>query len=132
ELAVGIAAATEGRGELAIGNIAGTNIANILLILGLSAAIRTLRLRQLSIKLDVPLMIATSVALVVMALDGRLSRLDGILLVGGSLVYFVVLIRTTRREKPAIKKEYAEEYSTGVLFKKTGPWTGLFNLFGLI
>jgi cation:H+ antiporter len=131
ELAVGITAAAEGTSELAIGNIAGTNIANILLILGLSAAIRALPLRQLSIRLDVPIMIATSVVLLVMAADGNLSRVEGILLVVGALIYFVALIKVTRREKAGIKKEYAEEYSTGVLFKKTGPWTVLSNLVGL-
>lgn len=131
ELAVGITAASAGSGEMAIANIAGTNIANILLILGLSAAIRALPLRQMSIRLDVPLMIATSVVLVVMAADGRLGRLDGILLVLASVVYFVVLIRVTRREKAGIKKEYAEEYSPGVLFKRRGGWTILTNFVGL-
>ena len=54
ELAVGITAAAEGKGSMAIGNIAGTNIFNILFILGLSAAIRRLPLEQLRIRLDVP------------------------------------------------------------------------------
>jgi cation:H+ antiporter len=131
ELAVGIAAASGGSGELAIANIAGTNIANILLILGLSATIRALPLRHLTIQLDVPLMIATSVVLLIMAADGRLVRMEGILLVLAAIAYFVVLIRFTRKERADIKKEYAEEYSPGVLFKKRGPWTTLFNLFGL-
>lgn len=131
ELAVGITAAASGSGDLAIANIAGTNIANILLILGLSAAIRALPLKQLSIRLDVPLMIATSVVLVIMAADGRLGRVDGILLVMASVAYFVVLIRVTRREKADIKKEYAEEYSPGVLIKEKGRWTILVNLVGL-
>jgi cation:H+ antiporter len=131
ELAVGITAAAEGSGELAIANIAGTNIANILLILGLSAAIRALPLRQLSIRLDVPLMIATSVVLIIMAADGRLGRVDGILLMLASVVYFVALIHVTRREKAGIKKEYAEEYSPGVLFKKKGRLIILTTVIGL-
>ena len=72
ELAVGITAVHEGRGPLAVGNIAGTNIVNILLILGLSALIRPLPTRALSIRLDVPVMIACALALVLMAMDGVL------------------------------------------------------------
>lgn len=128
ELAVGVAAAAGGSGELAIANIAGTNIANILLILGLSAAIRALPLRQLSIRLDVPLMIATSVVLLIMAADGQLGKGDGTLLILAAIGYFVLLVRITRREKTDIKQEYAEEYSPGVLFKRTGRWTTLLNL----
>src|SRR5690606_11946304 len=131
ELAVGIAAASGGSSELAVANIAGTNIANILLILGLSAAIRALPLRQLSIRLDVPLMIATSIVLVIMAADGILSTVDGVLLILGALIYFVALLKVTRREKSSIKREYAEEYSPGALFRRTGPLTVLTNLLGL-
>lgn len=131
ELAVGIAAASGGSSELAVANVAGTNIANILLILGLSAAIRALPLRQLSIRLDVPLMIATSIVLVIMAADGILSTVDGVLLILGALIYFVALLKVTRREKSSIKREYAEEYSPGALFRRTGPLTVLTNLLGL-
>jgi cation:H+ antiporter len=128
---VAIAAASGGSSELAVANIAGTNIANILLILGLSAAIRALPLRQLSIRLDVPLMIATSIVLVIMAADGILSTVDGVLLILGALIYFVALLKVTRREKSSIKREYAEEYSPGALFRRTGPLTVLTNLLGL-
>ena len=55
EMAVGLTAAAEGNGGLAVGNIAGTNIVNILFILGLSAWIKPLPLQLLSLKLDLPL-----------------------------------------------------------------------------
>lgn len=110
ELAVGITAAAEGRGELAVGNIAGTNMVNILLILGLSAWIRPLPLHMQTIKLDLPAMIAASIALIVMAWDGTLSRFDGALLVFAAVVYTVVLVRLTRRESGDVKREFAEEY----------------------
>lgn len=110
ELAVGITAVREGRGILALGNIAGTNIFNIMFILGLSAVIRPLPIRLLSIRLDVPVMIAAALALIVMAWDGILSRWDGLVLLAASLVYTVVLIRLSRKESHATKKEFAEEY----------------------
>ena len=75
ELAVGIAAVAEGKGSLAVGNIAGTNI---LFILGLSALIRPLPLRLMSIRLDVPVMIVSAAALVAMSADRLISRFEGL------------------------------------------------------
>ncbi len=70
ELAVGLTAAAEGNGGLAVGNIAGTNIVNILFILGLSAWIKPLPLQLLSLKLDLPVMVMSAAALLWMAPDG--------------------------------------------------------------
>ncbi|WP_218669495.1 calcium/sodium antiporter [Hydrogenophaga sp. H7] len=100
ELAVGLTAAHEGKGPLAVGNIAGTNIVNILLILGLSAAIRPLPTRSLSVRLDVPVMIATAVALLVMAMDGVLTRAEGLGLLLAAVVYTVALVQLSRQEAP--------------------------------
>src|SRR5688572_8871258 len=98
ELAVGITAAAEGKGELAVGNIAGTNILNLLFILGLSALIRPLPLQRLSMKLDLPVMVAAAVVLLVMALDGVLSRNEGIVLIVAAILYTIALVRLSRRE----------------------------------
>lgn len=111
ELAVGIAAVTEGKGGLAIGNIAGTNIVNILLILGLSAAIRALPIRMQSIKLDVPAMIGAAVALLIMSLDGMLSRGEGALLLVAAVCYTALLVRESRRESAAVKREFNEDFA---------------------
>ena len=100
ELAVGLTAAHEGKGPLAVGNIAGTNIVNILLILGLSAAIRPLPTRSLSVRLDVPVMIATAVALLVMSVDGVLTRAEGLGLLLAAVVYTVALVQLSRQEAP--------------------------------
>ena len=100
ELAVGLTAAHEGKGPLAVGNIAGTNIVNILLILGLSAAIRPLPTRSLNVRLDVPVMIATAVALLVMAMDGVLTRAEGLGLLLAAVVYTVALVQLSRQEAP--------------------------------
>jgi cation:H+ antiporter len=110
ELAVGVKAVLEGRGPLAVGNIAGTNIVNMLLILGLSAALRPLPLQLMSIRLDVPVMIAATLALFAMSLDGVISRFDGFVLIAGSIPYFVALLRLTRKESPEVTAEFDDRY----------------------
>ncbi|HRN79205.1 MAG TPA: calcium/sodium antiporter [Ferruginibacter sp.] len=120
ELAVGITAVSEGYGSLAVGNIAGTNMLNILFILGLSAALKPLPLHQLSIKLDVPVMIGAAIILFMMALDGEISRLEGVFLFISAIVYVIVLIRMSKKESAVLKKEYEEEYSPSALLNKPG------------
>jgi len=110
ELAVGVTAALEGQSGLAVGNIAGTNVFNILVILGLSAAVRPLPLKLLNFRLDVPVMIGAALALIVMASDGALSRADGLLLLIGALSYTLSLVWLSRRESPAVRREFAEEF----------------------
>lgn len=110
ELAVGITAARAGQGALAVGNIAGANLLNILLILGLSACIRPLALHLLSVKLDLAVMIASALALVAMAANGVLSRFEGVVLVAGGLAYTAALVRLSRRESAAMRREFAEAY----------------------
>ncbi|HLT71880.1 MAG TPA: calcium/sodium antiporter [Cyclobacteriaceae bacterium] len=132
ELAVGIVATKEGSGSLAIGNIAGTNIFNILFILGLSAAIRPLPLKHMSLRLDVPVMIAAAVAIVVMSLDGELGRIDGILLVMAAVVYYIAIVRLSRRERAKMRKEYAEEYSESVLLGRKNFWSFMGSILFLL
>lgn len=110
ELAVGITAVSEGKGPLAVGNIAGTNMLNILFILGLSAALRPLPIRLQSVRMDVPVMIGSAVALLLMALDGVLTPTEGALLVLAAVFYTIVLVRESRRESPAMLQEYREDF----------------------
>ncbi|MFV8163334.1 calcium/sodium antiporter [Mycobacterium sp. 134] len=110
ELAVGVTAALEGSGELAVGNIAGTNVVNILFILGLSALISPLAIERRTLRFDLPVMSGAAVLLWVLAVNGVLSRLDGLILVCGAIVYTVVLIRMSRRESRATVAEYAQAF----------------------
>lgn len=118
ELAVGITAARGGQPDIAIGNIAGTNLMNILFILGISAAIRPLPLHGRTIRFDVPVMIAAAVVLLVMAIDGELSVVDGLILCAGSVVYYFFLVRLSKKESAKIRKEYDEEYSRDILLDR--------------
>ncbi len=97
ELAVTVQAGLAGKADLALGNVVGSNIFNVLFILGLSALITPLLVSRQLVRLDVPLMVGVSVLLLVLAIDGRVSTFDGVLLVAGLLAYTVFTVREGRR-----------------------------------
>lgn len=99
EAAVSIQASLSGSGDIAVGNVIGSNIANILLILGLSALIAPLLVSRQLVRLDVPVMIGAGVLTYVLAWNGRVSRLDGGILIASLLLYTVFLIIASKREK---------------------------------
>ena len=97
ELAVGIEAALSGAGSLAVGNIAGTNIVNLLLILGLATAMRALPLPPQTQRLDVPVMGVAAMLVLLLAFDGVLGRVDGAILVAVAIAYTALLVWAARR-----------------------------------
>lgn len=99
ELAVSVTSALGGEADLAVGNVVGSNIANVLLILGLSALFAPLIVHQQLIRLDVPIMLGASVLFLILALDGNLSLWDGILLSGCVISYVIFLVFESRAEK---------------------------------
>lgn len=110
ELAVGITAANQQSGSLAVGNIAGTNVLNILFILGLSALLKPLSLQLRVLRLDLPVMLVAALAMALLAWDGVLDRWDGALLLVGAVGYTVALIRVARRESRAVRREFRALY----------------------
>jgi len=118
ELVVSVRASLAGQAEIALGNVVGSNIFNVLFILGIAALIVPLVVAQQLVRLDVPIMIGVSLLLLVLALDGTLTRLDGILLLGGAAAYTVFVIRQSRGETATIEAEYAREYGEA---SKPGP-----------
>jgi cation:H+ antiporter len=110
ELAVSIQSSLAGQADIAVGNVVGSNIFNILLILGISAVITPLIVQQQLIRLDVPIMIGLSFTFYLMALDGVIGRLEGLLLFAGIIAYTFFLIRQSRRESKAVEEEYAQEF----------------------
>lgn len=111
ELAVTISSTTGGDPDIAIGNIVGSNIFNTLLILGVSAAITPLVVSQRLVRLEVPLMIAVSLVVLLFALDGRVSRFEGLMLAGGVAAYTAWAIWNSRRESQGVAAEYAAEFA---------------------
>jgi cation:H+ antiporter len=127
ETAVSVQAALSGSGDIAIGNVVGSNIANILLILGLSALVAPLIVSRQLIRLDVPLMIGASLVTWALAMDGSLGRLDGALLFAAVIAYTLFLIVGSRREKKAADSgdEFADEFG---LHEPPKPYAWAINL----
>jgi cation:H+ antiporter len=107
EIAVSVGAVLDGRTDIAIGNVVGSNILNVLLILGISALIAPLVVDIQLIRQEVPIMLGASVLLLALVLDGGLSALEGALLVALLIAYTVFLIVQSRRETQAARDEFA-------------------------
>ena len=112
EMAVSVGGALSGQGDLAVGNVVGSNIFNVLFILGAAAAIAPLVVSMQLLRVDVPIMIGVSVATLLLAADGVVGRIEGILLVVGLAAYTGLLVRLSRRERAAIQDEFAAEYGS--------------------
>ncbi|MCC7343580.1 MAG: calcium/sodium antiporter [Deltaproteobacteria bacterium] len=98
ELATNLIAVYENKLDIAVGNVVGSNILNVFFILGVSALIAPLVVHRQVVRLDVPIMIAASALLLLLGIDGKLSRFDGLLLLGSVVFYTVFIIRESRRE----------------------------------
>ena len=109
EVAVSVGAVLDGRTDIAIGNVVGSNIFNVLFILGLSAVITPLVVNIQLIRQEVPIMVGASLLLLALTLDGGLSALESALLFGLLLAYTVFLIRQSRAETQAAQDEFAAE-----------------------
>ncbi len=105
ELAVTLQSSYAGQADLAVGNVVGSNIFNILFILGLSSLIAPLVVSVQLIRWDVPLMILASVLLLLLAMDGSIGRYDGLFLFGLLLLYTVWSVVASRRDSLKAKLE---------------------------
>ncbi len=119
ELAVSLKAAFSGQADIAVGNVVGSNILNVLLILGLSALIAPLSVSSRLIRLDVPLMILVSAAVLVFSIDGKFGRIDGVILLANFLLYCGALVRQGRRDNGEIKKKYSSGRAGGAVGGKS-------------
>ena len=100
EAAVSIAAAAKGSAGISIGNVIGSNIMNIFIILGVVAAITPLKIERSTIRYEMPFTITVTVLFVLMGRDGLITRVDGAILWAGLLLYIAYLLRQAK-QKPA-------------------------------
>lgn len=128
ELVVSLKAAISGNGSISLGNIIGSNIANIALILGVAALIRPLKVHANVIMREIPIMIAISVLLLILLIDGEVGFIDGIILVGGLIIYLVVNVILARKEKNA---EVDAKFKEGLKSKFGIPLSIVFIIVGL-
>lgn len=108
EIAITITSAVRGEANVAIGNAVGSNTFNVLAILGLAALCRPLPVALNLIRIDAPIMILSSIAFLVMASNGGIERLEGLVLTGGLVAYlaFVYWWARRRKEAPAVVSEF--------------------------
>jgi cation:H+ antiporter len=98
EMAVSVISAVNGQPDLSLGNVLGSNLFNVLFILGFSALIAPLVVSAQLVRFDVPFMIAVSFLTLILGWDGLIGRIDGMLLLAGLVLYNLVLMRKGREE----------------------------------
>jgi cation:H+ antiporter len=103
ELFVSVRAALAGQGDIALGNVIGSNIANVGLILGLCALISPMRVHLQVLRFDAPVMVGVSIIALLVLADREVSRFEGLLLVIGLLAYSAINVWLARREVAAGK-----------------------------
>ncbi len=130
ELVVSIQSTLSGQPDVALGNVVGSNIFNVLFILGVSALIVPLVVSQQLIRFDVPLMVGLSLVVLLFAIDGRIGRLDGLLLTAGLISYTLWAVWKSHKEQAVIKAEY--EAAFGVEEKVSSLRRTLLNVALLI
>lgn len=134
ELAVSLGAAFRDEADLAVGNVVGSNIANVLLVLGLSAAVGGgLVVAQRIVRIDVPLVLGLSLLVYLFSLDNELVRWEGVLFVVMLVTYVSWTVISSRRSTRAdVRTEYDEALSAEKL-RDSSPWADVgFVLVGLV
>ncbi|MBO4389402.1 MAG: calcium/sodium antiporter [Lachnospiraceae bacterium] len=99
EAAVSITGALSGSAEISVGNVVGSNIMNILVILGLASAIVPIAVERSTIRYEIPFMIAISVLFFLLGIDGNIGRIDGMVLWFAFILYFVYLFYMSKVQK---------------------------------
>jgi len=93
EMMVSVSSALKGEADIAVGNVVGSNIFNVLFILGVSALITPLLVSKQLVKIDVPIMIGVSVLALVLSMDGRIVFWEGALMFAGIIAYTIMAVR---------------------------------------
>lgn len=108
ELVTGIMAAARAEPGIVVGNVVGSNIFNVLVILGLAAVVAPLTVDRQLVRVDVPVMVVLSFVVWGMAGSGTLTRWEGALLVAGLVAYILVTVRASRRAPPELEERISE------------------------
>jgi cation:H+ antiporter len=108
ELLVSVEAALMGSGDLALGNVVGSNIGNIALILGVAALVQPIAVQAQVVRIEAPVLVVVSLAFIGLIVDGTLGRVDGALLVAGIIAYVAYNLRAAQRSSPAVQAEFEE------------------------
>ncbi|MDH3832019.1 MAG: calcium/sodium antiporter [Gammaproteobacteria bacterium] len=126
EILVSAVASLQGNGGLAIGNALGSNIANIALILGITALVVPLAVHSRIVRRELPVLIGVMLLVLLLLLDGTLGRLDGVILLSGMVLMLIWMARVGIREKSShdpVSDEFADEVPTDMSMRTAGLWT---------
>lgn len=114
EAAVSTSAALKGSAEITIGNVVGSNIMNVLLILGITSVISPLAVQRSTVKYELPMVIGATVLLAFFGLtDGTVGRIDGLVLLAGMVLYLLYLLRMARKGQTVPVEEAQEQEKEG-------------------
>ena len=131
ELAVSVMSSLDGSPDIALGNVVGSNIFNVLFILGISALITPLVVAQQLIRLDVPIMIGASLLMLAFAWDGNIQPWEGIVLIAIGIAYTLFIIRLSKKEKSkAVLEEYREEFGETTKPGQHSKWLSILMVLG--
>ena len=111
ELFVSLTSALRGQAGMALGNIVGSNIFNVLFIVGISAAITPIAVARSTVSKDIPWAVGAAVLLLLLCLDGKLSRIDAAVLLAGMAAFFVYTLRMARHGKTETEDKEARPMS---------------------
>jgi cation:H+ antiporter len=129
ELVVSVNAAISGHGNIAIGNVVGSNLFNICIILGISALVAPLKFKMQLLKIDIPVLIITTIGFMLLFADRQISRFEGFILISGIVLYTIISIILARREK---NTEVLAEFDKSVIDQKIKwYWSAGLILLGL-
>lgn len=111
EIAVSLQAAANGQADLTLGNVLGSNIFNILFILGVTSIVAPIVIAEQLIRKDAPILLGVSLLTFALAFDGNLGAMDGAILGLLLAAYITFALKQSRSESKIVQKEYAEEYA---------------------
>lgn len=132
ELVVSVVSSWHGKADIAYGNVVGSSLCNVLLILGLSAVIAPLAVDRKLVRVDTPFMIGAAALAYALSYDGRVGRLDGVALVGLLAGYTIWSVRSSLSATPALEERMEREYAPRELLTTYGrPALGLLMLAAL-
>ena len=109
ELVISVQSALKGSPDIAMGNVIGSNICNLALVLGLTSVISPVKVQSNSIRIDWPMTMGASILLYIMIREGQLVGLEGMIMVTVLLVYLVLIIKQSRKNILASKAEEDQE-----------------------
>ena len=116
ELAAAILAAFNSHTELILGNIVGSNISNIGLVIGVSAIFTPLLMSKVTVRKWVPIMIGVSLLVIGMSVDGEISQIDGLILIAALIGFTIYTIRTVKKQRVTENENIENEHIEGELF----------------